>query len=214
MTEKKILNELTGRYPVLEPQREAIYSAYRLTRESFAAGGKLLLCGNGGSAADCEHIVGELMKSFRIRNRPADAAYLAALRAFGEEGGFLSERLEGALPAVSLCGHTAFSTAFANDKEGVLTFAQLINGWGRAGDVLWTLSTSGSSANCVYAAIAARARGMKVVSLTGEGGGKLGDVSDAVIAVPEHETFKVQELHLPVYHCLCAMLENAFFNAE
>ena len=170
----------------------------------------MYLCGNGGSASDCEHIVGELMKCFK-KKRSICPTLSKGLAEEGELGQALLQDLEGGLPAVSLCGHSPLTLAFLNDKNAMLTFAQQLSVLGRKGDVLLTLSTSGNSKNCVYAAAVARAKGMKTVFLGGGNGGKLKEFADVSIIVPEKETYKVQELHLPVYHCLCAMLEEEFF---
>jgi D-sedoheptulose 7-phosphate isomerase len=136
---------------------------------------------------------------------------MEGLKKQGERGQVLIENLQGGLPTVSLCGHTAFSTAFQNDCDPMFVFAQQVGAWGQKGDVLFTLSTSGNSKNCVYAATVAKAKNMSVVALLGGSGGLLKSLSDASVVAPEKETFKVQELHLPIYHCLCAMLEEEFF---
>lgn len=207
----EILEELTARYPSLSACRAEVWEAFALMARSYAGGGKLLVCGNGGSAADSEHIVGELMKGFRKARRPDKAYRERLVEADAELGGVLAERLQGALPAIALGGHYALGTAYMNDCDPLLCFAQQVNGYGREGDVLLGISTSGNSRNVAYAAVAARARGMKVVGLTGRGASRLSAASDVCIRVPEAETFKVQELHLPVYHALCLMLEDAFF---
>jgi D-sedoheptulose 7-phosphate isomerase len=201
----KIIDELYVRYPQLEGCRGEIEKAFDILLACYRAGGKALVCGNGGSASDSEHIVGELMKKFR-RHRDIDAALAAKLPPE------LAAKLEGALPAVSLVSMSGILTAFANDVAWETAFAQQVVGLGRPGDVLIALSTSGNSANCVNAALVAKAKGMKVVSLTGAGGGKLGAVADASLAVPETETYKIQELHLPIYHALCAALEETLFS--
>ena len=210
MTTRQILTETLERYPALSNCEADILSVYETLRACFADGHRLYLCGNGGSAADCEHIAGELLKSFK-KCRPIQGEYAEALKMQGERGQVLVEQLEGGLPAVSLCGHIAFSTAFQNDRDPMFVFAQQVNAWGREGDVLLTLSTSGNSKNCLYAATVAKAKKMKVVALLGGMGGMLKETADCSVIVPEKETFKVQELHLPVYHCLCAMLEEEFF---
>ncbi|MBQ9714514.1 MAG: SIS domain-containing protein [Clostridia bacterium] len=207
---KKVLNILCERYPILAGQAEAIAKAFALVCDSFKTGGRLYLCGNGGSAADCEHIAGELLKSFK-KARPLPAAYADKLKADGVDGETLCAYLESGLPTISLCGHTAFATAYMNDKNPDFVFAQQVNVWGQAGDVLLALSTSGNSKNCIYAAKVAKAKDMHVVFLGGGTGGKLREIADVSILAPETETFKVQELHLPIYHCLCSMLEEEFF---
>ena len=201
---------LFSRYPALEGQRETVRAAFRALADCYRAGGKLLVCGNGGSCADSEHIVGELMKCFLIR-RGIPENVDAALREYGAEGEALRTHLEGALPAVSLCGLPALSTAFLNDTEPTMTFAQQVLGLGRPGDVLLTISTSGNSKNCVYAAITAKAAGLTVLALTGERDSKLSALADVTVRAPSAETFMIQEYHLPIYHALCAMLEAEFF---
>lgn len=202
-----ILKQLMERYPVLGPQEEQIRCAFQQLSACFSAGGKLLLCGNGGSASDCLHIAGELMKSFTA-DRPVEEETAAALRErYPEEAAYLIARLEGALPAVPLAGSLALTTAFANDAAAELVFAQQVCGLGRAGDALWCLSTSGDAENVRYAAMTAKAQNMRVIGLTGETGGRLFSCCDCCIRVPETETYRVQELHLPVYHALCLMLE-------
>lgn len=201
---------LFERYPALIPQRGNIAALYSHLANTYRNGGKLLVCGNGGSCADAEHIVGELMKCFLIR-RKIPQKVSDALLAYGEDGAALASHLEGALPAISLCGHSALSTAFLNDTEPTMTFAQQVLGYGRPGDVLLAISTSGNSKNCVYAAETARAVGMKVIAMTGAKTSALSALADAVFLAPETETFKIQEYHLPVYHALCAMLEAEFF---
>lgn len=205
------LDTLLARYPALEGCRADIAAAFDLLAGSFERGGKLLVCGNGGSASDSEHIVGELMKGF-CRPRPVSPAAAEALRAADPAlGPFLAEHLQTPLPALSLTGHPALSSAFQNDVVPELGFAQQVFGYGAAGDVLLGISTSGGSRNVLFAAVAARSRGLSVIGLTGAAGGRLAQYCDVCIRVPETETFKVQELHLPVYHCLCLMLEERFF---
>lgn len=209
MTE--ILNDLVARYPALECCREQILKAAEIMIDSYSHDGKLLTAGNGGSAADAEHIVGEMMKSF-VLPKTLPQGYAEALVAVDSElGAVLRDNLQGALPAIALDGHIALSTAYLNDCEPLLGFAQQVNGYGRPGDVFLGISTSGNSRNVLYAAVAARARGMKLIGLTGAGSNKLERYTDVCIKVPETETFKVQELHLPVYHCLCLMMEKHFF---
>lgn len=209
----KQIDLLIERYPALSVCRESIAEAYKILEECYLNGGKLLIAGNGGSCADGEHIVGELMKGFKSKRAcsPEFAAKLKEIDSVrGEE---LAQRLQGALPAIALDGHSALNTAFINDVEngGLLCFAQQIMGYGNAGDVLLGISTSGNSKNVMNATVVARARGMKVIALTGEGGGQLATVADVAIKAPVKETYMVQELHLPIYHCLCLMLEERFF---
>lgn len=210
---EKHLDLLIRRYPILSVCREDIAKAYDILETCFAGGNKLLVAGNGGSCADAEHIVGELMKGFKLPRRSAEE-FAEKLRAVdpvrGEE---LAEKLQGGLPAIALSGHQGLNTAYINDVEngGLLMYAQQVNGYGKAGDVFLGISTSGNSKNVMYAAVVARAKGMKVLGLTGSKGGQLAEIADVAIKVPETETYMIQELHLPVYHALCLMLEEKFF---
>ncbi len=205
------LNHLMERYPQLLVCKEDIRKAYELLETAYQKGRKLLVCGNGGSASDSEHIVGELMKEFKLK-RKVYIEHAAALKAIDPELGLvLAEHLQGALPAISLTGHSSLQTAFMNDAVPELVFAQQVNGFGKPGDVFLGISTSGNSKNVLYAAVNAKAKGLKVIGLTGAKENKLMKYSDVCIRVPETETYKIQELHLPVYHCLCLMLEEKFF---
>ena len=200
----EVFDELYNRYPQLKVCEGEIAKAFDLLFACYKGGGKVLTCGNGGSAADAEHIVGELLKKFR-KHRDIDSAVAAKLPPE------LVAKLEGALPAVSLVSMSGILTAFANDVAWETAFAQQVYGLGNSGDALIVLSTSGNSVNCVNAALVAKAKGMKVVSMTGAGGGRLSDLADALIKAPETETCKIQELHLPIYHALCAALEEKLF---
>lgn len=201
---------LVERYPSLESAKNDIAAAYLLLEESYKNGGKLLVAGNGGSAADAEHIVGELMKGFKLP-RKAEADFAEKLVEENQElGSVLAENLQGALPAIALDGHPALSTAYMNDCEPLLCFAQQVNGYGKSGDVFLGISTSGNSKNVLFAATTAHAKGMKVIGLTGAKDSKLKDMSDVCIKAPQTETYMIQELHLPIYHCLCLMLEDKF----
>lgn len=202
---------LVERYASLESARNDIVAAYLLLEESYENGGKLLVAGNGGSAADAEHIVGELMKGFKLPRKP-EADFAEKLVEENQElGSVLAENLQGALPAIALDGHPALSTAYMNDCEPLLCFAQQVNGYGKSGDVFLGISTSGNSKNVLYAATTAHAKGMKVIGLAGAKDSKLKDMSDVCIKAPQTETYMIQELHLPIYHCLCLMLEDNFF---
>ena len=186
------LETLIARYPVLTGAKADIAAAFEILAACFAAGGKLLIAGNGGSAADAEHIVGELMKSF-VLPRTMDAAFRSAAEAADPDlGPVLAKGLQVALPAIALNAHTALGTAWLNDCTPELVYAQQVAGYGRPGDVLLGITTSGNSADILYAAVAARAKGMKVIGLTGESGGRLAAQADVCIRVPERETFKVQ----------------------
>ena len=206
------IEELTKRYPILACSAESIYRAYEIMTQSFAGGGKLLVAGNGGSAADADHIVGELMKGFMSPRTISPELCAALSRTDQNLGQELSAKLQGALPAIALHGHTSLNTASANDVDGELCYAQQVMGYGRPLDVLLAISTSGNSRNIIYAAVTAKAKGLKVIGLTGAGGGELAGVADEVIAVDADVTYRVQELHMPIYHCLCLMLEEYFWS--
>lgn len=207
----KEIENLVDRYPKLAVCKEDIVKSYKILEEAFLNGRKLLVCGNGGSASDSEHIVGELMKEFKLK-RKVYTEHAAALKEIDSElGQVLAENLQGALPAISLTGHSSLTTAFMNDAMPELVFAQQVNGYGKPGDVFLGVSTSGNSKNVLYAAVNAKAKGLKVIGLTGAKENKLMKYADVCIRVPETEIYKIQELHLPVYHCLCLMLEDHFF---
>ena len=207
----KHVETLIKRYPDLQQIEKKILDSFFLLKECYENGGKLLIAGNGGSAADAEHIVGELMKGFKLSRKPKTDFAKKLIGENEELGTILAQNLQGALPAIALDGHLALSTAYMNDCEPLLCFAQQVNGYGKSGDIFLGISTSGNSKNVLYAAITARARGMKVVGLTGAKHNKLEQISDVCIRVPADETYMIQELHLPVYHCLCLMLEEEFF---
>lgn len=211
MDPKKQIENLVKRYASLDVCKKDILAAYEIMAEAYGNGRKLLVCGNGGSASDSEHIVGELMKEFKLK-RKVYSEHATALKEIDPElGQVLADHLQGALPAISLTGHSSLQTAFMNDSEPELVFAQQVNGYGKPGDVFLGISTSGNSKNVLYAAVNAKAKGLKVIGLTGLKDNKLMKFADVCIKVPETETYKIQELHLPVYHCLCLMLEDKFF---
>ena len=202
---------LVERYPSLESAKDDIIAAFLLMEECYENGGKLLIAGNGGSAADAEHIVGELMKGFKMP-RKLGSDFTEKLVAENRElGSILAEKLQRALPAIALDGHPALSTAYMNDCDPLLCFAQQVNGYGKDGDVLLGISTSGNSKNVLFAATTAHAKGMKVIGLIGAKDSRLEGMSDVCIKAPQVETYMIQELHLPIYHCLCMMLEDRFF---
>lgn len=198
------MDKLTERFPALELCRSQIQGTFEVLVESFRSGGKLLVCGNGGSAADAEHIAGELLKGF-VSKRPLPAEQRDR---FGED---VAGELQQALPTIPLTGFLSLRTAYSNDCDPAWDYAQLTYGLGRPGDVLLGISTSGNAANVLHAADVARKTGLTVIGMTGQDGGTLAKTADVCIRVPEHETYKVQELHLPVYHTLCIMLEAQFF---
>lgn len=205
------LNRLITRYPVLDVCRDDIMEAYEVIREAYERKGMLLVCGNGGSGADSEHIVGELMKEFAIKRPLREEEQKKLKECSAQNGELLARHLQGSLPAVTLTGNIALSTAFANDAVPELVFAQQVYGYGNENSVLLGISTSGNSQNVIYALETARAKGMKTIALTGDGGGRMKGLADVCIRVPADRTPDVQELHLPVYHTLCMMIEEAFF---
>ena len=208
----KELEILLERYPVLKAVQEEVWKAFLFMRDSYERGGKLLLCGNGGSAADSDHIVGELMKAFCAKRKikPELATRLKEL--YGEqEADYFTKHLEQGLPAISFSSQTAFHTAFSNDQDEALFYAQCLLGYGKKEDVLFGISTSGNAKNVGYALKLAKAMGISSILLTGKDGGTGKDLADLSIIVPSRETYQIQELHLPIYHCLCLMLEQYFF---
>lgn len=208
---KKILYQLIYRYPVLKKTENSIIEAYLILKQSFQKEGKLLIAGNGGSSSDADHIVGELMKGF-ISERKIDSYMKDKMKSVDLEiGNELSIKLQKALPAISLSNHNSLNTAFLNDVDGEFCFAQQVNGYGKQNDVFLGITTSGNSKNIINAAVIAKAKDMKVIGLSGKDGGKLNEFTDVNIIVPEIETYKIQELHLPIYHCLCLMLEKTFY---
>lgn len=208
------ITTLTERHPALKCCEESIAKAYLLMEHSYLSQHKLLVAGNGGSAADSEHIVGELMKGFKLP-RPIDQSVANNCQTIDPElGKIIAGHLQGALPAIALTGHPGLSTAYMNDCVPELVFAQQMLGFGQAGDCFLAISTSGNSKNIIYAAIVAKAKGIRVIGLTGSKHSRLSELSDICIQVPETETYKIQELHLPVYHCLCLMLEDKFFGSN
>jgi len=208
------VDELIAKYPALACVHGSIISAYKLLLEAYVSGCKTLIAGNGGSAADAEHIVGELMKSFK-RKRECNNDLRKALTSIDADLGiYIADHLQGALPTISLCEQIALSTAYMNDCEPQLCFAQQVYGYGKTGDVFWGISTSGNSPNVVYAAIVAKAVGMKVIAMTGERDSKLSAIADVCIRAPGTETYSIQEYHVPIYHCLCLMLEDQFFSDD
>ena len=208
------INLLLSRYPMLASCREDIIKGYLIMEEAYCSDHKLLIAGNGGSAADSEHIAGELMKRFKTP-RPVPEEFAEKLKSIDPvRGAELGKNLERGLMAIPLVAHEALSTAYINDVDGLGVFAQQLYGFGRPGDVFLGISTSGNSRNVMSATVVARALGIKVIGLTGANGGELASVADVVVKVPETETYRIQELHLPVYHTWCLMLEERFFRAD
>ncbi len=214
MLEKRLekhIDLLIERYPVLEVCKEDIISGYELLEDCYAKGGKLLIAGNGGSAADAEHIAGELMKRFKTPRPIPNELKEKLVKIDPVRGEDLSKNLERPLMAIPLVAHEALTTAYINDVDGLGVFAQQLYGYGKEGDVFLGISTSGNSKNVMNATVVARALGLKVLGLTGKLGGELNEVSNICVKVPETETYMIQELHLPIYHCWCLMLEDYFF---
>jgi D-sedoheptulose 7-phosphate isomerase len=205
------LQQLTERYPLLADIKNEINNAFDIIRDSYACNGKLLIAGNGGSAADAEHIAGELMKTFSKKRNLPESFITEIKKVDYEISEYLISRMQPGLPAIALSGHASLNTACINDIDGNITFAQQVYGYGNEGDVLLAISTSGNSKNILYASAVARVKKLKIIALTGKDGGKLKQYADVCIRVPETETWKVQELHLPVYHVICMMLEDHFF---
>lgn len=202
---------LCQRYPALEGCKPEIIQAAEIICNSYYNGGKLLVCGNGGSASDSMHIVGELMKGFVLSRKLGEDWRKKLENVRAEKIDYLMDNLQGALPAISLVSEVALSTAFSNDQASDLAFAQCVVGHGRNGDVLLGITTSGNSANVLYAADCAHACGMQVIGLAGATGGKLKSKSDVCICAPSRETYQIQEYHLPIYHALCLAIEEEFF---
>ena len=211
MSIKMHLDQLIEKHPELSGLRESISQAAGIIIKTFTAGGKLLICGNGGSSSDSDHIVGELMKSFEIK-RPLDISFRERLaEVSGSRGEYLAEKLEHGLPAISLSAHTSLTSAICNDIDPDLVFAQQVIGYGNENDLLFAISTSGNSLNVIDACITAKAMTMTVIGITGKTGGKLKEYCDILINVPGDSTASVQELQLPVYHAICRVVEEHFY---
>ena len=195
------MKEFLERYPQLNNCAKDIENALAIMIDTYKNGGKILVCGNGGSAADADHIVGELMKGFLKDRKVTDERMPQELR----------DKLQGALPAISLCAHTSLMTATINDNDADMIFAQQVYGYANENDLLIAISTSGNSKNVINAVKVAKALGVKVVTLTGKAGGALKEMADVTICAPSTETYKIQEYHLPIYHYLCAKIEEEFF---
>lgn len=207
----KYIDQLIERYPSLSVCKKDIEDATKAMIESFKNGGKLLVAGNGGSCADSDHITGELLKSF-CKKRTPSSNFINQIKAIdADTGAYLADKLQGSLPAIALTNNTALMTASLNDVDGNVMFAMQVNGYGVKGDVFLGISTSGNSKDIVYPTVVAKAKGLKTIALTGKNGGKLKELADICIIVPQSETFMIQELHLPVYHALCLEIEEAFW---
>ncbi len=207
----KYIDQLIERYPSLSVCKKDIEDAVNALIESFKNGNKLLIAGNGGSCADSDHITGELLKSFVKLRKPSKDFIDSLKKIDSETGTYLEDKLQGSLPAIALTNNAALMTASLNDVDGNVMFAQQVNGYGVKGDVFLGISTSGNSKNIVYPMVVAKAKGLKTIALTGKTGGKLKNLADICIIVPQNETFMIQELHLPVYHALCLEVEEYFW---
>ena len=199
--------ELCTRYPALRAVKSDIENAVNIILDSYRSGGKILLCGNGGSAADCEHISGEFLKGFLMKREPTGEELLALKETLGER----AEKLQRGVAAIPLTSLSSSLSAFANDVDAELVYAQLVYALGKKGDVLLSISTSGNSKNVALAVKCAKALGIKTIALTGEGGGALLSLADVTVKAPECETYKIQEYHLPIYHAICADVEEILF---
>lgn len=205
------LQELIERYPKLSSLEDTIKRAYSILKDSYESKGKLLIAGNGGSSADAAHISGELMKSF-VKKRSLPADFISKLNALDpDHAGYLGKTIQQGLPVITLHAQTALLTACINDMDGDIIYAQQVYGYGSEGDVLLGISTSGNAKNIYHAMVMAKAKNLKTIALSGASGGIIAKHADVSIIVPEKETYKIQELHLPIYHCLCLMLEEYFF---
>lgn len=207
----KYIKQLIERYPALSVCEKDIRAAAEALIFSYEKGGKLLVAGNGGSASDSDHICGELLKSF-VKIRKPEADFLSKLKEIdADTGAYLSDKLQGSLPAIALTNQSALMTASLNDVDGNVMFAQQVNGYGKPDDVFLGITTSGNSADVIYATVVAKAKGLKTIALTGKTGGKIKNLADISIVVPANETFMIQEYHLPVYHALCLEIEEHFW---
>ncbi len=207
-----MFNKFVEKHAELMICEKEIKAAYQLLEECYRNDGKVLIAGNGGSASDAEHIVGELMKGFLLKRELKEEEKESLVKLDEDKGRYLEKNLQQALPAISLSCHNSLTTAILNDVNGDMIFAQQIQGYGRRNDVFWAISTSGNSKNVLLAAIVAKAKGMHVIGLTGVCGGELTQIADVCICVPAKETYLIQEYHIVVYHFLCQMLEKNFFS--
>lgn len=210
----EMLDRFIEKHGDLSACKKEIENAYQILKNCYNNDRKVLIAGNGGSSSDAEHIVGELMKGFLLKRELKEEEKAALIKIDSEKGKYLEQKLQGALPAISLSCHSSLTTAISNDVSGDMIFAQQIQGYGQKGDVFLAISTSGNSRNVVLAAIVAKAKGMKVIGLTGVGGGELARIVDVCIDVPSKETYEIQEYHITIYHCLCRMLEEYFFGTS
>ena len=211
-TTQQFLDDFFSRHADLVPLRAGVLQTIELLAGVYRSGGKLLLCGNGGSAADCDHIAGELLKGFLLR-RPVSAGFAGAMQAsFGTQGAAVAAKLQQGLPAISLVAHGAALSAFANDVDPTLVYAQQVLAYGKPGDVLLGISTSGNAENVVAAVMCAKAQGLTAIGLTGRSGGRLAELADFALVSPQTETYRIQEDHLALYHLICGAVEYELFD--
>lgn len=210
---KSFVEAFFHRHPDLICIREDILKAADLWTEVLGHGGKILLCGNGGSCADCDHIAGELLKGFLLK-RPLAEKFQAKMAEYGDFGVEIGKKLQHGLPAISLCAHSAPISAFANDVDGDLVFAQQVFAYGNPGDILVGISTSGNSKNVTAAMMVGNAKGLHTMALAGRDGGKIGQLAEVAVIAPQQETYRIQEDHLAIYHLLCAMVEYELFDTR
>lgn len=204
------VDDLIKRYPALSVCKNSILEAYEVLKECFKSGHRLYIAGNGGSCSDSEHIVGELMKGFKKRRHLSEEQCNKLVGVDSIRGKELADSLQWGFPCIALDSHPGLNSAFTNDvpNGGLMTYAQQLNVLGNEGDVFLGISTSGNSKNVMYASVVAKAKGLKVIGLTGEKGGELAKIANVCIKAPSNETFMIQEYHLPIYHCICLMLEE------
>lgn len=205
------IEQLISAYPELDVCAPDIQSAFEILRACFRGGGKVLTCGNGGSAADAEHIVGELMKGYLLKRPVPEEIRAKLIATSSQDGNYLADHLQGGLPGISLVSQTALISAIANDTAADMAYAQQVYAYGREGDAIIGISTSGNARNVIHAVQVARALGLQSIGLTGPSGGALKPLCEVCICVPAENTPAVQERHLPIFHVLCAMLEEEFF---
>ena len=208
---KNFMNDFFARHPDLLPLQTEILQACDIVKTAFQNGNKLLLCGNGGSCADCDHIAGELLKGFLLR-RPVSQDFKEKMAQYGEFGTEIGSKLQHGLPAISLCTHSAPISAFANDVDGDLVFAQQVFAYGNPGDILVGISTSGNAKNVSAAMMVGNAKGLHTMALAGRDGGRIGQLAEVAVVAPQQETYRIQEDHLAIYHLLCAMVEYELFD--
>lgn len=207
---EKLLDAYCGKIAAAAAIREPLLKCIALLCDCFDSGGQLLICGNGGSCADADHIVGELVKGFKL-DRPLAEPFAKALRAQGHDGILLAERLQNGFPVINLAAHSALLTAIVNDLGGEYIYAQQTAVYGRKGDILLGISTSGNSRDVLYAGLAAKAKGMQTIGLTGKSGGEMERQFDILLHADAEITEDIQDIHSAIYHAICACVEYQFW---